>query len=322
MTDPSPVTAPAPPEGPRAPGAPGFTCRFAPSPNGRLHLGHACSALVNSEAARRMGGTFLLRMEDIDTTRCRPDYERAILDDLAWLGVVPDAPPRRQSEHFADYAAAIARLEAAGLVYPAFESRSDIARAVIEQEVATGRPAPRDPDGAPLFPFPRASVGEAERAARRASGAPFVLRLDMAAALGAAGGPLSWQEAQGVPEGPRRQVAADPAAWGDVVLARKDVPTSYHLSVVVDDAAQGITHVIRGMDLFHATSVHVLLQRLLGLPAPVYHHHRLILDASGHKLSKSNSATSLAALRAAGLTPAEVRARLGFAPAAQPTPRI
>lgn len=290
-----------------------FVCRFAPSPNGRLHLGHAFSALVNFEASRRLGGTFLLRMEDIDTTRCRPDYERGILDDLAWLGIIPDAPPRRQSEHFADYAAALDRLAARGLVYPAFESRADIARAVIQKEAATGRPVPRDPDGAPLFPFSRAGMPDAERAARRAAGMPFVLRLDMAAAL-AETGALSWPEAQGVPEGPRIAIPADPAAWGDVVLARKDVPTSYHLSVAMDDAVQGISHVIRGMDLFHATSVHVLLQRLLGLPTPVYHHHRLILDASGHKLSKSNAATSLAALRAGGATPADILARL------QPTP--
>lgn len=297
-----------------------FICRFAPSPNGRLHLGHAFSALVNADAARRLSGTFLLRMEDIDATRCRPDYEQAIRDDLAWLGVTPDAPPRRQSEHFADYAAALARLEGMGLVYPAFESRSDIARAVSELETATCRPAPRDPDGAPLYPFPRTAMADRERQARRAAGAPFVLRLDMAAALAAAGGRLSWQEAEGAPEGPLRTVPADPAQWGDVVLARKDVPTSYHLSVVVDDAIQGITHVIRGMDLFHATSVHVLLQRLLGLPAPVYHHHRLILDASGHKLSKSNAAVSLAALRAAGATPEDIRRRLGLAEPAYPTP--
>lgn len=321
MTAPAPPAIPPLPEGQRFT-CQRFTCRFAPSPNGRLHLGHACSALINSAAAQRMAGTFLLRMEDIDTTRCRPEFERGILEDLAWLGVEPDAPPRRQSEHFADYAAALGRLETMGLVYPAFETRSDIARAVIEQEGASGRPAPRDPDGAPLFPFPRTTQEEAARAARRASGAPFVLRLDMAAAIAAAGGPLGWNEAQGVPEGPCAWIAADPASWGDVVLARKDVPTSYHLSVVVDDAAQGITHVIRGMDLFHATAVHVLLQRLLGLPAPIYHHHRLILDASGHKLSKSNSATSLAALRAAGVSAGEVRAQLGFAACDQPTPRM
>lgn len=299
-----------------------FVCRFAPSPNGRLHLGHAFSALVNAEAAARTGGTFLLRMEDIDTTRCRPEFEQGILDDLAWLGIVPAAPPRRQSEHFADYAQALAQLEGMGLVYPAFESRSDIARAVIESEAKHGRPAPRDPDGAALYPFQRSALSDAERAQRRAAGEPYVLRLDMAAAQEAVGsGPLFWPEAECLPEGPAVPVTADPARWGDVVLARRDVPTSYHLSVVVDDALQGITRVIRGMDLFHATSVHVLLQRLLGLPTPVYHHHRLILDTSGHKLSKSNSATSLLALRTCGATLEDIRARLGLA-SPQPTPRM
>ncbi|MFG1212843.1 tRNA glutamyl-Q(34) synthetase GluQRS [Xanthobacter flavus] len=299
-----------------------FVCRFAPSPNGRLHLGHAFSALVNAEAAARTGGTFLLRMEDIDTTRCRPEFERGILDDLAWLGIVPAAPPRRQSEHFADYAEALARLEGMGLVYPAFESRSDIARATIEAEAKQGHPAPRDPDGAPLYPFQRSGLSDGERAQRRAAGEPYVLRLDMAAALAAVGsGPLFWPEARDLPEGPAVAAPADPAQWGDVVLARRDVPTSYHLSVVVDDALQGITRVIRGMDLFHATSVHVLLQRLLGLETPVYHHHRLILDGSGHKLSKSNSATSLLALRTCGATPSDIRARLGL-DAPQPTPRM
>lgn len=299
-----------------------FICRFAPSPNGRVHLGHAFSALVNAEAAARTGGTFLLRMENIDTTRCRPEFEQGILDDLAWLGIVPAAPPRRQSEHFADYATALARLEAMGLVYPAFESRSDIARAVIESEEKLGRPAPRDPDGAPLYPFQRGALSNWERARRRAEGEPYVLRLDMSAALDAAGGePLFWQEAKGMPEGPAVPIPADPAQWGDVVLARRDVPTSYHLSVVVDDALQGITRVIRGMDLYHATSVHVLLQRLLGLAGPVYHHHRLILDSSGHKLSKSNSATSLLALRSCGASPDQIRVRLGLDPL-QPTPRM
>ncbi|MFG1262463.1 tRNA glutamyl-Q(34) synthetase GluQRS [Xanthobacter aminoxidans] len=299
-----------------------FVCRFAPSPNGRLHLGHAFSALVNAEAAARAGGTFLLRMEDIDTTRCRPEFEQGILDDLAWLGIVPAAPPRRQSEHFADYAEAMARLEAMGLVYPAFESRSDIARAVIEAEAKEGHPASRDPDGAPLYPFQRSGLSDRERAQRRAAGEPYVLRLDMEAALTAIGsGPLFWPEARDLPEGPAVPAPADPAQWGDVVLARRDVPTSYHLSVVVDDALQGITRVIRGMDLFHATSVHVLLQRLLGLATPVYHHHRLILDGSGHKLSKSNSATSLLALRNCGATPEDIRARLGL-DALQPTPRM
>lgn len=291
-----------------------FVCRFAPSPNGHLHLGHAFSALLNEAAARKARGTFLLRMEDIDTTRCRPQYEAGILEDLAWLSIVPDAPPRRQSEHFADYAAALARLEGMGLLYPAFESRGDILRAVRAREEESRRPHPRDPDGAPLFPFPRDQLSDGERAARRAAGEPFVLRLDMGQALAQAvagsSAPLSWLEARGTPDGPLDEVAANPAAWGDVILARRDVPTSYHLSVVVDDAAQGISHVIRGMDLFHATSVHRLLQHLLRLPPPVYHHHRLILDESGRKLSKSNDATSLAALRAAGVSAQEVRRRL------------
>lgn len=291
-----------------------FICRFAPSPNGRLHLGHAFSALVNVAAARAAGGTFLLRFEDIDATRCRPAFEAGILEDLAFLGATPDAPPRRQSEHLPAYRAALARLEAMGLVYPAFESRNDIARAVLEQEAATGQPAPRDPDGSPLFPFRRDALSDAARQSRRAAGEPHVLRLDMTAALEAArhGGPLAWQEARPTPHDAPAPMPADPAAWGDVILARRDVPGSYHLAVVVDDAAQEISHVIRGADLTAATSVHVLLQRLLGLPSPVYHHHRLVLDTDGRKLSKSREATSLAAHRAAGLTAGEIRARIGL----------
>lgn len=292
-----------------------FACRFAPSPNGRLHLGHAFSALVNVAAARAAGGTYLVRIEDIDTARCRPEYEAGILDDLAFLDAAPDAPPRRQSAHFPDYQAALDRLEGMGLIYPAFESRAEIARAVLEIEARTGRPAPRDPDGVPRMPVPRAAVAEPERAERRAAGHPHVLRLDMAAAIAtaeAAGGPLFWREAEGDPLGPPGMVPADPAAWGDVVLARRDVPASYHLAVTVDDAIQDITHVIRGADLRAATSVHVLLQRLLGLPAPIYHHHRLILDADGRKLSKSDAATSLAALRAAGMSAAKLQARVGL----------
>lgn len=292
-----------------------FVCRFAPSPNGPLHLGHAFSALVNHDAARRAGGRFLVRMEDIDLTRCRPEFAAAILDDLAFLGAPPDAPPRRQSAHMADYAAALERLEAMGLVYPAFESRNEIARAVTEREAA-GAPLARDPDGVALLPFARERLPDSERARRRAAGEPHVLRLDMAAARAAAAGPLSWREAQGRPEGPAAPVEAAPEAWGDVILARRDVPTSYHLSVVVDDAAQDITHVIRGADLFQATAVHVLLQRLLGLPQPIYHHHRLIRDAAGAKLSKSTGSAGLATLRAAGVTAPEVRRRLGL----QPTP--
>lgn len=289
-----------------------FVCRFAPSPNGRLHLGHAYSALVNETAARRARGSFLLRIEDIDTTRCRPEFEQGIIEDLAWLSIAPDAPPLRQSENFAAYADALARLEALELAYPAFESRSDIVRAVRQLEEMHGVSHPRDPDDAPLFPFARESMTDGERARRRAAGEPFVMRLDMKRAVAMLSAPLTWLEARATPDGPLVPEMADPAAWGDVILARRDVPTSYHLSVVVDDAAQGVSHVIRGMDLFHATSVHRLLQHVLRLPPPVYHHHRLIVDETGRKLSKSADATSLAALRAAGVTPEEIRQRLAL----------
>ncbi len=274
--------------------------RFAPTPNGRLHLGHVRSAVLNAEAARREGGRFLLRIEDIDPTRCRPDYEDALVADLAWLGLDWERPVRRQSEHMADYAAALARLEAMGLVYPSFETRAEIAAAV------AARPGwPRDPDGAPLFPFDRRS-GAARAGARRAAGEPFALRLDMKAAL-ARLPPLFWREQGG--DGRVAEIAADPAAWGDVVIARKEVPTSYHLAVVVDDALQGVTHVVRGSDLKAATAIHRVLQALLGLPAPLYRHHGLVLDAEGRKLAKSRGSTAIAELRAAGLSAGEVRRR-------------
>ncbi|TCT05075.1 glutamyl-Q tRNA(Asp) synthetase [Aquabacter spiritensis] len=280
-------------------------CRFAPSPNGHLHLGHAFSALVNADAARAAGGRFLLRIEDIDIARSRPEFEAGILEDLRWLEILPDETPRRQSRHVRLYAAALARLEAAGLAYPAFESRAEIARAVIARDIAA--PWPRDPDGMPLYPFPRTALSDKERARRRSEGAPFVLRLDMDRAVAEVGGDLSWQEAQGDPLGPPASVMATPAAWGDVVLARRDAPASYHLAVVMDDAEQAISHVIRGADLFHATAVHRLLQALLGLSPPIYHHHRLIRGADGRKLSKSAGAPSLSALRAEGLLPGDIR---------------
>ena len=281
--------------------------RFAPSPNGFLHLGHAFSALLNFDLARARDGRFLLRIEDIDATRCRPDYEEAIYQDLAWLGLAWEQLVRRQSEHFADYRAAIARLEAQGLVYASFESRAEIARLVRECE-RTG-PWPCDPDGAPLYPGSAHSLSADERARRMQAGEPFALRLDMAAAV-ARTGPLTWCEQDA--EGRIASIAADPAGWGDVVLARKETPTSYHVSVVVDDAAQGITEVVRGRDLFAATAVHRLLQVLLDLPQPVYRHHQLILDAGGQKLSKSTQSTGLRELRARGVTPAEVRRMVGL----------
>jgi glutamyl-Q tRNA(Asp) synthetase len=283
--------------------------RFAPSPNGYLHLGHALSALLNAEMAGAAGGRMLLRIEDIDTTRCRPEYEIAIYEDLAWLGICWEQPVRRQSEHFDAYRAALARLERKGLIYPSFESRADIARLVAERE---GRgPWPRDPDGAPLYPGKAKSLSASERRQLIESGAPYALRLDMAAALARAPF-LTWTETGGGPAGETGIIPADPAAWGDVILARKDSPASYHLAVVIDDAAQDVTDVVRGRDLFHATSVHRLLQALLGLPPPRYHHHRLLLDAEGRKLSKSTAATGLRQLRAGGTTPADVRRRVGL----------
>jgi glutamyl-Q tRNA(Asp) synthetase len=284
--------------------------RFAPSPNGYLHLGHVLSALLNAEMARAAHGRLLLRIEDIDPARCRPEYEEAIYDDLAWLGIAWEEPVRRQSEHFDDYRAALQQLEALGLIYPSFESRAEIARLVAERE--RQGPWPRDPDGAPLYPGTAKALSAAERARRIAAGEPYALRLDMAAACARVGA-LSWQETGRGPHGETGAVAADPLAWGDVVLARKETPTSYHLAVVVDDARQGITQVVRGQDLFAATAVHRLLQELLHLPAPVYHHHRLILDDRGRKLSKSTHATALRALRARGTSAEEVRRMVGLA---------
>jgi glutamyl-Q tRNA(Asp) synthetase len=282
--------------------------RFAPSPNGHLHLGHALSALINADRAQAAGGRLLLRIEDIDASRCRPEYEAAIYEDLAWLGLRWEQPVRRQSEHYDDYRAALTKLDAMGLVYPSFESRAEIAMMVAGRD-AKG-PWPRDPDGVPLYPGSAKTLPQAERE-RRMKAEPYALRLDMAAALARAG-VLSWEETGAGPAGETGTIAANPAHWGDVILARKDTPTSYHLAVVVDDAAQDMTDVVRGRDLFHATSVHRLLQALLGHSAPRYHHHRLILDADGKKLSKSTAATGLRELRAAGATPADIRRRVGL----------
>ncbi|UWU84040.1 tRNA glutamyl-Q(34) synthetase GluQRS [Bradyrhizobium yuanmingense] len=283
--------------------------RFAPSPNGFLHLGHAYSALLNFDRARESGGRLLLRIEDIDATRCRPEFEAAIYEDLAWLGIAWETPVRRQSEHLADYRAALDKLSALGLVYPAFESRAEIARLVAAREA--GRPWPRDPDGAPLYPGEAKSLSADARAQLIASGAPYALRLDMAAACRRAAG-LSWNELGEGPDGERGIIPARPEAWGDVILARKETPTSYHLSVVVDDALQGASEIVRGQDLFSATAVHRLLQVLLGLPEPVYRHHRLIRDEAGRKLSKSSRSTGLRELRSAGLTPAAIRRLVGL----------
>src|SRR5947209_7056949 len=284
--------------------------RFAPSPNGFLHLGHAFSALLNFDAARASGGRFLLRIEDIDATRCRPEYEAAIYQDLAWLGIAWEAPVRRQSDHLELYREAVAQLAAEGLAYPAFESRAEIAKLVAEREACA--PWPVDPDGAPLYPGSATSLDPEQRARLLQSGAPFAWRLDMAAAHIRAG-ELSWTEQGAGPDGETGTVAARPQAWGDVILARKETPTSYHLSVVIDDALQGVTDVVRGQDLFASTSVHRLLQQLLDLPAPVYRHHALVLNDAGQKLSKSSRATGLRELRAGGLNPADIRRLVGLA---------
>jgi glutamyl-Q tRNA(Asp) synthetase len=283
--------------------------RFAPSPNGYLHLGHAYSALLNFDLARQSGGRLLLRIEDIDGTRCRPEFETAACEDLAWLGIAWDTPVRRQSQHLADYRAALARLETMGLVYPSFESRAEIARLVALRQ--THGTWPRDPDGAPLYPGDAKRLSLQDRARLIKSGSPYALRLDMAGAIARAG-ELSWTEQGEGPDGESGEIIARPQAWGDVILARKETPTSYHLSVVTDDALQGVTDVVRGRDLFHATSVHRLLQDLLGLPQPAYRHHRLIVDQAGHKLSKSSRATGLRELHAAGASPADIRDRVGL----------
>lgn len=282
--------------------------RFAPSPNGFLHLGHALSALLNHDMAKAANARLLLRIEDIDITRCRPEYEEAIHDDLTWLGIDYERPVRRQSEHTEAYAQALDRLKAMDLVYPAFMSRGDVKRFVADQE-ASGQSWPRDPDGAPLYPPSDRSIPRAEAEARIAEGGQHVWRLDMAKALAMVADELSFIETGPAHAG---TLTLDPVVWGDVMLWRWDAPSSYHLSVVVDDALQGVTHIVRGLDLFAATPVHRLLQTLLDLPAPVYHHHRLILGEDGRKLSKSQGDTALSALRASGLSLLDIRRLVGL----------
>jgi glutamyl-Q tRNA(Asp) synthetase len=283
--------------------------RFAPSPNGYLHLGHAYSALLNYDMAREHDGRLLLRIEDIDAARCSLEHEAAIYEDLRWLGLSWQEPVRRQSEHFADYEAALAKLEAQGLIYPSFESRAEIAALVADLDRHGGWP--RDPDGAPIYPGRARRLSAAERKRRREAGEPFALRLAMDAAVARAG-VLTWTETGAGPHGQTGLITAAPQRWGDVVLARKETPTSYHLSAVLDDALQGVTDVVRGQDLFWSTGIHRLLQALLGLPEPAYHHHKLILDAEGNKLSKSTRSTGLRELRAGGAAPREIRRMVGL----------
>jgi len=280
--------------------------RFAPSPNGALHLGHALSALTGFEMARRLGGRFLLRIEDIDVARCREEHVAGILEDLAWLGITWEEPVLRQSQRFALYAEAANLLEAAGLLYPCFATRSDIAAAPSTAA---------DPEGTPIYPGLHKNLGPAEIEARIAKGERYALRLHLDRAMEVArrrlgGKPLTFTEIdeQGAPQ----VVEAHPERWGDTIVLRKDVPASYHLAVVVDDAVQGVTHVVRGRDLYAATDLQRLLQVVLGLPEPIYHHHRLVTDAEGRKLSKSAHDTALGFLRQAGVPPQDIRRQLGL----------
>ncbi|MCC5995931.1 MAG: tRNA glutamyl-Q(34) synthetase GluQRS [Oceanicaulis sp.] len=287
-----------------------FITRFAPSPTGRLHLGHAFSALTAFDAAREAGGVCLLRIEDIDQTRCTPAFEAAIFEDLAWLGLNWPQPVRRQSDHMDDYARALERLACEGLVYRCFKTRKEIAEEI-------GR-APHHPGEGPegvVYPGPQAPLSEAEEAERLARGEPYAWRLSLNAsrdALGARYDALSFIEEGEGPDGEHGVVTARPDLLGDVILARKDVGTSYHMACVHDDALQGVTHVIRGQDLFFATHVHRLLQALLDLPVPVWRHHRLLTDAAGKRFAKRDRSETLEALRAAGLSPADIRQRAGL----------
>ena len=282
--------------------------RFAPSPNGRLHLGHAFSAVLNHDMAKATGGRFLLRIEDIDLTRCTAEFEREIYADLEWLGLTWEMPVRRQSQHFEHYKKGLEHLIEAGLAYPSFMSRQE-AKAFVASYEADGKAWPRDADGAPLYPPLDKQRSTAEVTRLLSSGVKHAWRLDMEKAILTLHHSISWQE-NGA--GTTTTIQAQPASWGDVVLSRSDAPSSYHLSVVLDDALQGVSDVVRGMDLYHATSVHRLLQELLSLPAPRYHHHRLILDDEGKKLSKSIASTALSALRDRGLQPSDIRGFLGI----------
>ena len=271
--------------------------RFAPSPTGYLHLGHAFSALTAWRRARESGGRFLLRIEDIDPARCRPEYTAAIQEDLSWFGIDWDGPVRVQSEHSGAYRSVLDTLSARGLLYPCFCTRADIAR-----EIEASAAAPHAPDGSLVYPGTCRDLSDDERATRIAAGERFALRLDMQRAVRE---PLSFQE-----EG-KGAIACDPAAFGDVVLARKDAPASYHLCVTHDDALQGVTLVTRGDDLRTATHVHRLLQALMGWTVPRYAHHRLLTDASGQRLAKRDRAATLRDLRASGVSAAAVLGMLG-----------
>ncbi|MGY8959401.1 MAG: tRNA glutamyl-Q(34) synthetase GluQRS, partial [Alphaproteobacteria bacterium] len=276
--------APLPPRDPPGPTRDPIITRFAPSPTGFLHLGHAYSALYAESAARRAGGRFLLRIEDIDAGRSRPEFEAAIYRDLEWLGLEWETPVRRQSEHLDDHAAALTSLQDAGLLYPCFCTRKELAH-----EAAASISAPHSPDG-PLYPGTCRALSAAARRERLSNGAPHALRLDMGQAMQTIGADLAFHD-----RGAGR-IVVQPGQCGDVVLARKDIHTSYHLAVTVDDALQGVTLVTRGEDLLHATHIHRILQSLLGYPTPEYHHHPLLRGPDGQRLAKRDASLSLSAL--------------------------
>lgn len=282
---------------------PSLTTRFAPSPTGQLHKGHAFSALTAFDLARRSGGRFLLRIEDIDPTRCTRENAEQIFEDLAWLGIRWETPVRFQSEHRGDFAAAADRLAARGLLYPCFCTRTDIQR-----EIERAGHAPHGSEG-PLYPGICRRLSGEERAKRLAAGTPHALRLDLEKALDVTGRDLVWVDSR------KGAQPARPELLGDAVLVRKDIGTSYHLAVVVDDGLQGITDIVRGVDLFEATHLHRILQALLGLPVPAYHHHELLTDAAGNRLAKRDRAITLRSLRESGVSAAALRAELGFATA-------
>lgn len=279
-----------------------FTTRFAPSPTGYLHLGHAFSAWTAFSAAREAGGRFILRMEDIDTVRCKPEFDAAILEDLAWLGLEWEEPVRRQSAHFGEFDGVLQRLHEQGVVYRCFKTRREILEDIARAPHGVGD----------VYRGPAEPMSADEEAARVEAGEAYAWRLSLARCrdvLGPRFAAMRFVEEGRFLEDGRGEIAADPDPLGDVVLARKDVGTSYHIAVVHDDALQGITHVIRGVDLFELTPLHVLLQTLLDLPTPVYRHHRLLTDAKGERFAKRNKAVTLRAMRAGGETPADIRAR-------------
>ena len=285
------------PPGPNS--GPPYATRFAPSPTGLLHKGHAFSALNGAKAARDAGGRFMLRIEDIDFTRCRPEFEAAIYHDLAWLGITWETPVLRQSEHIADYLAALEQLRLAGLAYRSFKTRSEI----LEEFVRAPHGPPEGYRGRPLAP--------AEETRRLEAGEPYAWRLNLSESLRRTG-PLTFEERGAGPGGEAGTIAVDPGPAGDVVLARKDVGVAYHLAVVVDDARQGITEIVRGQDLFEATHIQRTLQTLLDLPAPAYRHHRLLLGPDGRRLAKRDRAETLQSIRARGVSADALKAELGI----------